>query len=372
VLAYSDLSHEEVMHKAARAVALGASFRLPGAEEAMLRATKPVVSVCAVRTGCGKSAVTLKLAGMLRAQDKRVAVIRHPRPYGDLAAQAVQRFASLADLESEHCTVEEREEYEPHIAAGGAVFAGVDYERVLRAAEAEADVILWDGGNNDLPFVKPDLELVLADPHRAGHETRYWPGEANLLRADAVVITKTDTAPAGSLERLRESIAAVNPRATIVETAMPFSAQDAGAIAGKRVLCVEDGPTLTHGEMSYGVAGLAAGHYGAASIVDPRPYAVGSLKRVFAQYPTLGALLPAVGYSPAQLADLEATIAATPCDVVLVGTPVDLARLIKIDRPSQRIRYEVTERQEGQLGALLAGVRSPGDVATRGTAPEGV
>jgi predicted GTPase len=354
ILAYSDLSHEEVMHKAARAVALGASFRLLGADETMLHSSKPVLSACAVRTGCGKSAMTLKLAGMLRAHKKRVAVIRHPMPYGDLAAQAVQRFATLADLESQNCTIEEREEYEPHIADGDVVFAGVDYERVLRAAEAEADVILWDGGNNDLPFIKPNLELVLADPHRAGHETRYWPGEANLLRADAVVITKTDTAPAGSIERLLQNIAAFNPKAAIIETAMPFWAQDPHSIEGKRVLCIEDGPTLTHGEMSFGVASLAASHYGAASIVDPRPFAVGGLKQAFEQYGKLGSVLPALGYSPKQLVELEATIAATPCDVVLIGTPVDLARLIKIEKPSQRIRYYVTEREGAQLGALVA------------------
>ena len=355
VLAYSDLSHEDVMHKASRAVALGASFRLLGAEETMLPSTKPVISVCAVRTGCGKSAVTRKLAGLLRAHYKRVAVLRHPMPYGDLAAQAVQRFATLQDLEQGNCTIEEREEYEPHIAEGDIVFAGVDYERILQAAEAEADVILWDGGNNDLPFVQPDLEIVLADPHRAGHETRYWPGEANLLRADVVVITKTDTAPQGSIERLRESISATNPAAQIVETTMPFCVDDPQAIQGKRVLCIEDGPTLTHGGMSYGVASLAASRYGAAGMVDPRPYAAGSLKQVFEQYRTLGNVLPAVGYDEAQLADLEATVAATPCDLVLIGTPIDLARLIKIEKPCQRVRYEVMESEPGDLGSVVAG-----------------
>jgi predicted GTPase len=343
------------MHKAAQAVALGASFRLLGAEETMLRSTKPVISVCAVRTGCGKSAVTRKLAGLLRAHHQRVAVLRHPMPYGNLAEQAVQRFATLVDLELCKCTVEEREEYEPHIAKGDIVFAGVDYERILRAAEAEADVIVWDGGNNDLPFIRPDLELVLADPHRAGHESRYWPGEANMLRADVAVITKADTAPQGSIERLRESITALNPTARIVETEMPFCVDEPRAIEGKRVLCVEDGPTLTHGGMSYGVASLAASHFGAAAMVDPRPFAVGSLRQVFEQYRTVGNVLPAVGYGEAQLVDLAATIAATPCDLVLVGTPIDLARLIKIDRPSQRVRYEVQESEPGELGAIVAG-----------------
>lgn len=355
VLAYSDLSHEDVMHKASRAVARGASFRLLGAEETMLRSTKPVIAVCAVRTGCGKSAVTRKLAGLLRAHHQRVAVLRHPMPYGNLAEQAVQRFATLADLEHGKCTVEEREEYEPHIARGDVVFAGVDYERILRAAEAEADVIVWDGGNNDLPFIRPDLEIVLADPHRAGHETRYWPGEANMLRAGVVVITKADTAPQGSMERLRESIGALNPSARIVETDMPFCVDEPRDIEGKRVLCIEDGPTLTHGGMSYGVASLAASHFGAASIVDPRPYTVGTLRQVFEQYRTLGNVLPAVGYTPRQLCDLEATIAATPCDLVLIGTPINLGRLIKIDKPSQRVRYEVAEREPGELGGIIAG-----------------
>jgi predicted GTPase len=353
VFSYSDVSHVEVMHFASRAVALGAGFRLLGANETMLSSTKPVVSICAVRTGCGKSPLARYVARLFRDQGFKVAVVRHPMPYGDLVKQAVQRFASLDDLSAAECTIEEREEYEPHIVAGDLIFAGVDYERILRAAEAEADVIIWDGGNNDLPFYRPDLEIVLADPHRPGHETLYFPGEANLVRAGVVVLTKVDTADRSDIEAVRRNVSAVNPRATIIEMAMPLVADDRNAIEGKRVLVIEDGPTLTHGGMGYGAGFLAAKRYGAAALVDPRPYAVGSMRRVFDEFGQLGPVLPAMGYTEAQVAELEATIAAAPCDAVLVATPIDLGRLLHLDRAFVRVRYEVAETAEPALANAL-------------------
>ena len=347
VFAYSDVAHEEVMHKASRALAAGADFRLLGPRSTMLCSIKPVVSVCAVRTGAGKSPVARKIASWLRTEGRRVAVIRHPMPYGDLAQQAVQRFATVEDLHQARCTIEEREEYEPHIRQGDVVFAGVDYERILRLAESEADVILWDGGNNDFPFVEPDLEIVLVDPHRAGHERRYFPGEVNLLRADVIVITKVDTADPEKVEALRLAVESANPAAQIVESTMPLMVEDASVIQGKRVLVIEDGPTVTHGDMVYGAGVLAAQKQGASALVDPRPAAVGSLRDTFRQNPRLDCLLPAMGYGVEQLHDLERTIKGVDCDVVIIATPVDLRGLIDIRRPTLRVSYEFEETGNG-------------------------
>jgi predicted GTPase len=309
----------------------------------MLKARVKVVSVCAVRTGCGKSQTTRKVAGLLRARGKRVVVVRHPMPYGDLARQRVQRFAALEDLDRHDCTIEEREEYEPHIAAGGVVFAGVDYAAILAEAEKEADVVLWDGGNNDLPFYVPDLEIVVVDPHRPGHERTYHPGEANLRRAHVVILNKLDSAWPEGVATVRASIRELNPRALVIDAASPLDVPGAAAIRGKRVLAVEDGPTLTHGEMKYGAGVLAARKYGAAEILDPRPWAVGSLARTFEAYPGIGPLLPAMGYGQEQVRDLEATIARTPAELVLIATPIDLRRVLHLDKPALRVGYELQE-----------------------------
>ena len=353
VLAYSDLSHEDVMHIASRALAAGANFSLLGPKATMIKSTKPVISVCAVRTGCGKSPVTRYIARVLREQGLRVAVIRHPMPYGVLGLQALQRFGSLKDLDFHHCTIEEREEYEPHISAGDLIFAGVDYERIIRAAEAEADVILWDGGNNDFSFYQSDLEIVLADPHRPGHETAYYPGETNILRADVVLLTKVDTAVSSAIEAVRKNVASVNPRATIVETAMPPTVEDSQTIEGKRVLVIEDGPTVTHGGMGYGAGYVAAKQYGAAEIVDPRPFAVGSIRTVFERFGHLNNVLPAMGYSDLQVDDLAKTIDAVDCDVVLIASPVDLRKLLHIKKPALRVRYEMRELGPPHLGTIV-------------------
>jgi predicted GTPase len=354
VFAYSDVSHENVMHKASRALAAGASFRLIGPNASMIRSGKPVVSVCAVRTGCGKSQTTRRVAELLRARGRRVAAIRHPMPYGDLVRQKVQRFAALEDLDRHLCTIEEREEYEPHIASGTIVYAGVDYGAILQEAEREADVIVWDGGNNDLPFYRPDLEIVVVDPHRPGHESRYHPGEANLRRAHVIVLNKVDTAPPEGVAAVRAAIAEMNPGARVIEAASPILVDDPAAIRGKRVLVVEDGPTLTHGEMKYGAGVLAARAHGAAEIVDPRPYAVGTIARTFEAYPGIGTLLPAMGYGDEQVRDLAATIERTPADLVLVATPIDLRRIVRIDKPSQRVRYELKEVGKPDLADVLA------------------
>jgi predicted GTPase len=343
VLAYSDLSHETVMHKASAALAAGADFMMMGADHTMVSSSKPVVSICAVRTGCGKSQTTRRVIEILKAAGKRVVAIRHPMPYGDLVAQRVQRFATLKDLDKHHCTIEEREEYEPHINRGVVVYAGVDYEAILREAEREADVIVWDGGNNDLPFYRPDLEIVVVDPHRPGHEVSYHPGEANLRRADVVVINKIDTADADCIDEVRCNIAQVNPGAMVVDAASPLAVGDPDAIRGKRVLVVEDGPTLTHGEMRYGAGVMAARKFGAADLVDPRPWAVDSIRATFEKYPDIGVLLPAMGYGEHQMKDLEATINATDCDLVVVATPIDLGRIIRINKPSVRVQYELQE-----------------------------
>jgi len=343
VFAYSDVSHEYVMHKASVALAAGADFRLMGAESTMLKASVPVVAVCAVRTGSGKSQTSRRVAGILRDMGKRVVAIRHPMPYGDLAKQACQRFATYADMDRHHCTIEEREEYEPHLDRGVIVYAGVDYERILREAEKEADVILWDGGNNDLPFYRPDLHIVVVDPHRPGHEVRYHPGETNLRMADVVVINKVDTADIANITTVRENVFQVNPRATVLEAASPIFVEAPEAIRGKRVLVIEDGPTLTHGEMAYGAGTVVARRLGAAELVDPRPYAVGSIVDTFHKYPNTGALLPAMGYGDKQVRELEETINRTPCDLVLIATPIDLRRVLTIKHPSQRVRYELQE-----------------------------
>jgi predicted GTPase len=356
VFSYSDVSHEHVMHVASRALAAGADFRLMGAKTTMLESTRPVVAVCAGRTGSGKSQTTRRVCDLLRGMEKRVVVVRHPMPYGNLVEQACQRFAAYEDLDRYRCTIEEREEYEPHIDRGMVVYAGVDYGRILREAEREADVIVWDGGNNDLPFYRPDLHIVVLDPHRPGHELRYHPGETNLRMAGVVVINKVDTADREDVDTVRENALAVNPKATIVEAASPISVEEPDQIRGKRVLVVEDGPTLTHGGMAYGAGIVAAHRFGAADIVDPRPHAVGSIVEVYRRYPDTGPLLPAMGYGEAQVAELERTIRNTPCDLVLVATPIDLRRIVTIDKPVQRVRYEIQEIGRPNLADVLAGL----------------
>ncbi len=353
VFAYSDVSHEYVMHKASQVLAAGADFRLMGARETMLEAKVPVVSVGAVRTGSGKSQTSRRTSDILRQMGKKLVVVRHPMPYGDLVAQACQRYATYEDLDRYDCTIEEREEYEPHLDRGSIVYAGVDYERILRQAEHEADVILWDGGNNDLPFYKPDLHIVVTDPLRAGHELRYHPGEANLRMADIVVINKIESADPDKVATVRENIYTLNPKATIVEAASPIFVDEPQVIRGASVLIIEDGPTLTHGEMAYGAGYVAARRYGAAEIIDPRPYAVGSIAETYQKYPTTGPILPAMGYGAKQIQELEDTINATPCDLVIVATPIDLRRVVQINRPSQRVRYELQEIGRPTLEELI-------------------
>jgi predicted GTPase len=354
IFAYSDVPHEYVMHKASQVLAAGADFRLMGTKTTVLQSSRPVVSVGAVRTGSGKSQTTRHVCQVLRDMGYRIVVVRHPMPYGDLTRQVCQRFASYEDLERWGCTIEEREEYEPHLALGIVVYAGVDYERILRQAEQEADIVVWDGGNNDLPFFRPDLHIVVVDPHRPGHETTYHPGEANLRLADVVVINKVDTADPASVASVRQNVSQVNPQAAIVEAASPIFVDDPQAIRGKNVLVIEDGPTLTHGEMSYGAGIFAARRFGAASIVDPRPYAVGSIAQIFARYPHIGPLLPAMGYGQVQMAELAETINNTPCDLVIVATPVDLRNLLEINRPTQRVRYELQVIGQPTLQEILA------------------
>ena len=354
VFSYSDVSHAGVMHLASRAVAAGADFWLLGTERTQLAARVPVISVCAVRTGCGKSPVSRRVAQELRKSAWRFVVVRHPMPYGDLRAERVQRFATLEDLEAQQCTIEEREEYEPHLCEKTVVYAGVDYEAILRQAEQEADLILWDGGNNDTPFYRSDLEIVVADPHRPGHELAYFPGEVNFRRAHVLVINKVDTAAPEAVQSVRRNLQSVNPAATVIETACRVSVPEPERIRGQRVLVVEDGPTLTHGEMSYGAGVVAACQYGAAAQVDPRPYAVGSILRTLERFPHLKSLLPAMGYSETQRRELEETINRTPCDLVLVATPVDLVRLLRLNKPSLRVSYEVEERTRPGFGEVLA------------------
>ena len=355
IFAYSDVSHETVMHRASIALAAGADFRLLGPKATMLKSKRPVVAICAVRTGSGKSQTTRAVAEALKAMGKRVVVVRHPMPYGDLTRQAVQRFATMDDLTNENVTIEEREEYEPHIAGGLIVFAGADYEKILRRAEEEADIILWDGGNNDMPFFQSDLLFVVADPHRPGHELTFYPGETNLRMADVVVINKIDSASHENIERVRENIRMANPNAVIVEAASPISVDeaDAEAIRGKRVLVVEDGPTVTHGDMSFGAGILAARKFGASEIIDPRPYAVGSIRKAFQRYSKTGPVLPALGYGAKQIAELETTINAVPVDLVLIATPIDLRGIVKIKHLTARVRYGFKEIGQPTMAAIL-------------------
>jgi predicted GTPase len=343
VFAYSDVSHEYVMHRGSEVLAAGAAFTLLGPDATMLDSTKPVVAICAVRTGSGKSQTTRAVVRALRDQRRTTVVVRHPMPYGDLVAQRVQRFASYEDLLEAKATVEEREEYEAHLAAGSVVYAGVDYEEILKAAQAEADVVLWDGGNNDLPFFRPNVHLVVADPHRAGHETTYHPGETNLRMADVIVINKCDTAEPEKIEAVEVTAGELNPTAVVIRADSPVTVDEPDALEGKRVLVIEDGPTLSHGEMTYGAGVVAARQHDAAEIVDPRPYAAGSLKAVYDRYP-VGPVLPAMGYSAEQIQELEQAIDRAPVDVVVIATPVDLAKVADIRKPSVRVRYELQER----------------------------
>jgi len=343
VFSYSDVDYNYILHRASIANALGADFVLLGTRRTMLIANVPVVAVTAVRTGSGKSQTTRRLAQILMHHGKKVVVVRHPMPYGELAEQAVERFATYEDLDRFHTTIEEREEYEPHVEKGIVVYAGVDYERILRQAEKECDVLLWDGGNNDTPFYKPDLHIVVADPLRPGHEITYYPGETNFRMADVIVINKIDTAKPEDVATVRTNAHEVNPDAVIVEAGSPITLADPEPIRNRKVLVIEDGPTLTHGGMAYGAGALAAERFGASEILDPRPYAVGSIKTTFKKYPHLGKVLPAMGYGPKQIKELEETINAVPCDVVVSGTPVDLGRILKANKPVAHVRYELDE-----------------------------
>jgi predicted GTPase len=353
VFAYSDVSFQTVMEKAALVTACGASFTMLGAEQTMLKSSVPVVAVVAVRTGAGKSQTSRRVCSFLRSQGKRVVAIRHPMPYGNLVKQKVQRFASIADLTRHKCTVEEMEEYEPHIVEGTIIYAGVDYEAIVRQAEREADVIVWDGGNNDTSFYKPDLTITVVDPHRPGHERSYHPGATNVRMADVLVVNKVDSATQEGIDAVLKSIREMNPHATIIQAASPIVVEDPAVIKGKRVLVVEDGPTLTHGGMQYGAGTIAARQFGASEIVDPRPYAVRSIAETFKKYPATGMLLPAMGYGTAQMEDLEATIRQVPCDAVVIGTPIDLRRVISIEKPSVRVSYSLQETTSPSLADVL-------------------
>ncbi|HXF85788.1 MAG TPA: cyclic 2,3-diphosphoglycerate synthase [Anaerolineales bacterium] len=353
VFAYSDVPHDYVMHKASLVNAAGADFRLMGTRYTQIKSSKPVVSVCAVRTGSGKSQTTRRVSLILREMGYKVAAIRHPMPYGNLIRQEVQRFAEYDDLDEQECTIEEREEYEPHLANGVIVYAGVDYEKILRQAEQEVDIVLWDGGNNDFPFFVPDLQIVVADPHRPGHEMTYYPGEANARMADVFVINKVDTADPQAVIAVRESLRKLNPNAIQIEAASPLFVENPEAIRGKRVLVIEDGPTLTHGEMAYGAGYVAARRFGAKEIVDPRPFAVGSIAETYKKYPTTGAVLPAMGYGEKQMKELEETINKADVDMVIIGTPIDLSRVIRINKPYQRVRYELQEIGQPTLKDIL-------------------
>ena len=355
VFAYSDVSHNYIGHKIATVNAAGANFVLLGTEKTMLKSKVPVISICAIRTGCGKSQTTRRVSEILRDKRKRTVAIRHPMPYGDLAAQAVQRFEKYVDLKANKCTIEEMEEYEPHLDRGNIVYAGVDYGAILEQAEKEADVILWDGGNNDTPFYKPDLHIVVVDPHRPGHEITYYPGETNLRMADVVVINKMDSADADKILEVRQNVQRINPDAVIIEAASPLTVEDPSVIRGKRVLVVEDGPTLTHGEMKYGAGIVAAQKYGAAEIVDPRPWVEGTIADTFKKYPGIGPLLPAMGYGEQQVKDLQKTIEKVDCDAVIIGTPIDLKKVIDIKKPAVRVQYKLQEIGEPTLEDVLNG-----------------
>lgn len=353
VFSYSDVPHTKVMHKASVVTAAGADFIILGATYTMLKSRKKVVSVCAVRTGCGKSQTSRKVVQILKGLGKKVVSVRHPMPYGDLTKQVVQRFATYEDMDRHNCTIEEREEYEPVVRMGDVIYAGIDYEKILREAEKEADVIVWDGGNNDTPFYKPDINIVVFDPHRAGHETSYHPGETNMLMADIAVINKVDSASSENIEKVRQTIVSHNPKATIVLADSEIIVEDPDQIKGQRVLVIEDGPTLTHGEMAYGAGVIAARRFGAAELIDPRPYLVGTLKETFAKYPNTGTLLPAMGYSQKQIKDLEETINRTDCDLVVSATPIDLLQLISINKPTVRIRYEYKDNSKPTIADLI-------------------
>ena len=360
VFSYSDVPYAHVMKMSALVNAAGASFTLLGPDATMIKSKKPVIAVCATRTGCGKSQTSRRIIELLMEQGLKVVAIRHPMPYGDLLAQKVQRFATVADLEKHKCTIEEMEEYEPHVARGNVIYAGVDYEAILRAAEEDpdgCDVILWDGGNNDFPFYQPDLMVTVADPHRAGHELAYYPGEVNLRISDVVVINKMDSAAPEGVQTVRESIQRVNPKAIVIDGASPIKVDAPEIIRGKRVLVVEDGPTLTHGEMKLGAGVVAAQKYGAAEIIDPRPFVVGKLAETFNIYPNIGQLLPAMGYGEQQVKDLEATIANADCDSVIIGTPIDLNRIVKIDKPNTRVYYDLQEIGQPDFQGILADFR---------------
>jgi predicted GTPase len=354
VLSYSDLSYDAVMALGSRVLAAGASYLLLGPKQTMVESTVPVIAVCAARTGSGKSQTTRRIARMLQQRGKRVVVVRHPMPYGDLARQAVQRFASYEDLAKHDVTVEEREEYEPIVAAGGVVYAGIDYERILRQAEGEAEIVIWDGGNNDFPFYKPNLWITVVDPHRPDHAARYYPGGVNVRMADVIILNKIDTADFEKIELARSVALGLNPTATVIEAASPVTVERGEEIRGKRALVIEDGPTLTHGEMAYGDGWIAARRYGAAEIVDPRPWAVGSIAETFAKWTTTGPVLPAMGYSDEQLRELQATIDRVDADVVVVGTPIDLSRLIEIKKPTLRVRYELQEIGHPNLDEVIS------------------
>ncbi len=356
VFSYSDVPYDYIMRHSALVNSLGATFSLLGPKFTMLKSRVPVVAVCAVRTGCGKSQTTRRVAEILKARGKKIVAVRHPMPYGDLVKQAVQRFETLDDLKKHECTIEEMEEYEPHIVNGSVVYAGVDYAAILEQAEKEADVILWDGGNNDMPFYQPDVFITVVDPLRPGHELFYYPGEANLRMADAVIINKMDTASGADIQTVRQNINAVNPNATVIDAASPISVDDPAVIRGKRVLVVEDGPTLTHGEMKFGAGVVAAQRFGAAEIVDPRPFLKGSLVDTFNKYTGIGSILPAMGYGDQQMEDLKATINSTDCDAVIIGTPIDLRRVIDISKPSTRVYYNLQEIGFPRLDDVLENV----------------
>ncbi|MBD3162272.1 MAG: GTPase [Candidatus Eisenbacteria bacterium] len=343
VFSYSDVSHEYVMGLASKVLALGADFRLLGQEATEIASEKPVLAVLAARTGCGKSQTTRRICTILREMGKKTVAIRHPMPYGDLVKQGVQRFETIEDLKRHDCTIEEMEEYEPHIKNGTIVYAGVDYEKILREAEKEADIVLWDGGNNDTSFYRPDLQIVVVDPLRPGHETRFHPGHTNLLGADVVVINKVESASLEGIEEVRRNVREAVPSAVVVDAASPLFVEEGEKIRGKRVLVIEDGPTLTHGGMTFGAGTVAARKYGAAEIVDPRPYLVGDMEATFRKYPEIGTLLPAMGYGEKQMADLQETINRTPCDLVVIGTPIDVRRILKLEKPSVRVTYELQE-----------------------------
>lgn len=355
VFSYSDVPHEAVMHKASLVNAIGADFMLLGAKSTSIKTSKPLISICAVRTGCGKSQTTRAVIKALQAKGKKVVSIRHPMPYGDLLAQKVQRFASLDDLKKHNCTIEEMEEYEPHIAMNSVIYAGVDYEAILKEAEKEADVIIWDGGNNDISFYSSDnhIHMVVVDPHRPGHEIAYHPGETNLYMADVVVINKIDTSDFEAILEVRDNIQAICPQATVIDGASPLTVDKPEMIKGKRVLVVEDGPTLTHGEMEYGAGVVAAQKFGAGELVDPRPFAVGAISETFTKYPDIGILLPAMGYGEKQMKDLQETINSTDCDVVVIATPIDLTRVIEINKPFVRVQYELQEIGKPDLADVL-------------------